>query len=72
MKQKQATKPDSNVAKLVTVNEAMKRYSFGRSRLMELAKDAHGIVRVGARTIRIDVERMDRFFDALRDDREGE
>lgn len=52
-----------NTLKLVTVNQACERYQFSRNTLMRVADDLGAIKRFG-RTVRIDVQAMDKAIEA--------
>lgn len=49
----------NNVSKLATVEQAVERYKLGRTKLMQVA-EVNGAVRRIGRSVRIDVEVLDK------------
>ena len=55
---------ENTVKKTIRINEAMARYSLGRNKMTEVAREARAVSKIG-RTILIDVGKMDQYIENM-------
>ena len=55
---------DTSSPKLLSLDDACARYSFGRATMRRAAQDAGAEIRIG-RTYRVNIDRLDRYFDSI-------
>ena len=62
IKRREIEKTDD--AKLLSIDDACARYSFGRATMRRVAQDAGAEIRIG-RTYRVNKDRLDQYFDSI-------